>query len=45
MKTEFGNHPDRYSSILKCFSAYMWYKADQEIFKKILLAEAYHDVM
>lgn len=23
----------------------MWYKSEQEIFKKITLAEAYHDVM
>ena len=45
MKSEFGNHAEKYSSILRCFAAYMWYKSEQEIFKKITLAEAYHDVM
>lgn len=45
MKNEFSGPIDRNTLSLKCFQAYHWYRNEHEILKRILLAEAYHDVL
>ena len=45
MKNEFGGGADRFSFMLKCYAAYVWYRGDLDLLKKMLLAEAYHDVL
>lgn len=44
MKSEFSSAYGQ-NAHLKCFPAYLWARSEVESFKKIILAEAYHDVM
>lgn len=46
MKAEFGaNVPSLNNALLKCFQAYLWVRNELEALKKILLSEAYHEVI
>lgn len=45
MKSEFSGPIDRNTLGLKCYAAYQWYRNEHDILKRILLAEAYHDVL
>ena len=44
MKTEFAATPGN-SGVLKCFQAYLWARGELEALKKIILSEAYHEII
>ena len=45
MKSEFSGPAARNSLGLKCYAAYQWYRNEHDVLKRLLLAEAYHDVL
>lgn len=45
MKSEFSVGADKNSSVLRCFSAFLWARKEHDIFTKILLSEVYSQVI
>lgn len=45
MKSEFDGPINNNNLGLKCFQGSLWYRQEREMLKRILLAEAYHDVL